>query len=60
MYNHIYILRHVDINVDMAPLRFLTLSNIRGTSNSHPVRKTVFTQVLALQGMTFKLNPYNT
>ena len=59
MYNHIYILRLVDINADIAPLRFLTLSNIRGTPNSHPGRKTAFTQVLELQGMTFKLNPYN-
>ena len=48
MYNHIYILRSVDINTDMAPLKFLTLLNIRETSNSHPERKTDFTQALEL------------
>mgnify|MGYP006953310767 CR=1 FL=1 len=59
MYNHIFILRPVDINADMTLLKFLTLSNIRGTSNSHPERKTVFTRAQGLQGMIFKLNPYN-
>ena len=59
MYNHIYILRPVDINADMVPLRFVTLSNIRGTSNSQPGRKTAFIQALGLQRRTFKLNPYN-
>lgn len=61
MYNHIYIyiLSPVDINADMAPLKFLTLSNIRGMSNSPPGRKTAFTQALELQEMTFKLNSYN-
>ena len=60
MYNHIFILSHVDINADMTPLRFLTLLNIRGMSNSHPGRKTVFTRVQRLKKKIFKLNLYNT
>lgn len=61
MYNYIYILRHVDINIDMTLLRFLTFSNIQG-------RKTVFIQALKifegrqtlnLKKKIFKLNPYN-
>ena len=47
------------MNADMTPLRFLTLSNIRGVSNSHLGRKTVFTRAQGLQGRIFKLNPYN-
>ena len=38
---------------------FLTLSNIRVTSKSHPERKIVFTQTVKLQGRIFKLNPCN-
>ena len=59
MYNHIFILSLVNINVDMAPLRFLTLSNIRGTPNSQSERKTAFTRAQGLQRRIFKLNSYN-
>ena len=53
------LLRPVYINSDMTPLRFLTLSNIRGMPNSHFMRKTVFTQALRPQIKIFKLNPCN-
>ena len=38
---------------------FLTILNIRGTSNSPPERKTVFTQALKFKIMIFKLNSCN-
>ena len=43
----------------MNQLNFNSLKYLRDV-NSHPEKKTVFTQALGLQKKKFKLNPYNT